>query len=317
MIREEVKPVQTIVHPPMIYNIAFQSTFDKPLMPVTTESKNIEKQPSVLAASVAGGYQYADVPYMGPSIVVVTNADKALADKQAQHLADMLYATREETIIKNPQPAEAVKMAIEHEGRPVILIDMGDNIGGGSAGDATFMLDELIKQKAEGWAVVMYDPAAYEIAEEAGVGKPFDFEVGGKTDDLHGKPVLVKGEVRSLHVGRYLETEVRHGGGRYWDMGNTAVVQVEGSTLDEPNLVLITTKLASPNSAHNFISNGVYVERQKMLVVKGAIAPRVAYEPFASTMISVDSPGATAINTEWFKYYNIRDGLFGITKSKN
>ena len=81
-------------------------------------------------------------------------------------------------------------------------------------------------------------------------------------------------------------------------------------------MVLITTKRASPNSAHIFISNGVYVERQKMLVVKGAIAPRAAYEPFASTMISVDSPGATAVNPDWFKYYNIREGLFGINKKK-
>lgn len=316
MISGKVKPVQSIVKPPMVYNIAFQSTFSEPLLPVTTESKNVEKQKDVLAASVSGGYQYADVPSMGPSIVVVTNNNKALADRESKRLSDMLYATREETIINNPKPAEAVKMAMEHEGRPVILIDMGDNIGGGSAGDATFMLDELIKQNAQGWAVVMYDPEAYKVAEKAGVGHSFDFDVGGKTDNMHGNPVRVKGEVRSLNVGRYLETEVRHGGGRYWNMGNTAVVQVEGSTLDEPNLVLITTLRASPNSAHNFISNGVYVERQKMLVVKGAIAPRVAYEPFASTMISVDSPGATAINPTWFKYYHIREGLFGIKKSK-
>ena len=45
-------------------------------------------------------------------------------------------------------------------------------------------------------------------------------------------------------------------------------------------------------------------------------APRAAYEPFASKLISVDSPGATAINPTWFKYYNIREGLFGIEKSK-
>jgi microcystin degradation protein MlrC len=133
---------------------------------------------------------------------------------------------------------------------------------------------------------------------------------------MHGKPVRIKGDVRSLNVGRYLETEIRHGGGRYWNMGNTAVIQVEGSTLDEPNLLLITTERASPNSAHIFISNGVYVERQKILVVKGAIAPRAAYEPFASILISVDSPGATAINPSWFKYYNIRQNLFGIERSE-
>lgn len=312
----KVKPVQSLVKAPMIYNIAFQNTYANPLLAITNESKIVEKLPGVLAVSVSGGYQYSDVPWMGPSVVVVTDNNKALADKEANRLSQMLWDTRESTRINNPKPAEAVKMAMAHEGRPVILIDMGDNIGGGSTGDSSFMLEELIKQGAKGWAMVVYDPEGYKIAEKAGVGKPFDFSVGGKSDNMHGKPIRIKGDVRSLNVGRYLETEIRHGGGRYWNMGNTAVIQVAGSTLDEPNLLLITTERASPNSAHIFISNGVYVERQKILVVKGAIAPRAAYEPFASKLISVDSPGATAINPTWFKYYNIREGLFGIDKSK-
>lgn len=316
MIRGKVKPVQSVVKPPMVYNIAFQNTFANPLLPITTESKSLEKQPGILAVSVSGGYQYGDVPWMGPSVVVVTDNNKALADKEANRLSGMLWDTREQTRINNPKPAEAVKMAIEHKGRPVVLIDMGDNIGGGSTGDSSFMLEELIKQNAQGWAMVIADPEAYKVAEKAGVGNSFDFAVGGKMDSMHGKPVRIKGEVRSLNVGRYLETEIRHGGGRYWNMGHTAVIQVEGSTLDEPNLLLLTTQPASPNSAHIFISNGVYVERQKILVVKGAIAPRAAYEPFASILISVDSPGATAINPAWFKYYNIRKGLFGIERSE-
>jgi len=316
IVNGKVKPVQSLVKAPMVYNIAFQNTYSNPLLPITSESKNVEKLPGVLAVSVSGGYQYADVPWMGPSVVVVTDNNKVLADKEANRLSQMLWDTRESTRINNPKPAEAVKMAMKHEGRPVVLIDMGDNIGGGSTGDSSFMLEELIKQNAQGWAMIIYDPEAYKIAENAGVGKAFDFKVGGKMDNMHGIPVQIKGEVRSLNVGKYLETEVRHGGGRYWNMGNTAVIQLDGSTLDEPNLLLITTKPASPNSAHIFISNGVYVERQKILVVKGAIAPRAAYEPFASILISVDSPGATAINPSWFKYYNIRKDLFGIERSE-
>ena len=316
IVKGEVKPVQSIVKTPMVYNIAFQNTFSKPLLPLVDDSKELEKKPKILAASIAGGYQYGDVPWMGPSIVVVTDNDKELADREAKRLSSLLWDTREDTRIDNPSPKDAVRMAIQHQGRPVILIDMGDNIGGGSTGDSTFLLQELMKQGAQGWAMVIADPAAYKVAEKAGVGNTYDLEVGGKTDALHGKPVRIKGQVRSLNVGRYLETEVRHGGGRYWNMGHTAVIQIEGSTLDEPNLVLLTTERASPNSAHIFTSNGVYVERQKILVVKGAIAPRAAYEPFASTLISVDSPGATAINPTWFKYYNIREGLFGIEKSK-
>ena len=43
--------------------------------------------------------------------------------------------------------------------------------------------------------------------------------VGGKTDNLHGKPVTIRGKVKSLHDGEYIETEVRHGGGRYFSDG--------------------------------------------------------------------------------------------------
>jgi microcystin degradation protein MlrC len=95
-------------------------------------------------------------------------------------------------------------------------------------------------------------------------------------------------------------------------MGHTAVIQVEGSTLDEPNLLLLTTRRSSPNSIHQLISNGIYVERQKILVAKGAIAPRAAYEPVSSIIISVDSPGATAVNPAYFEYKNVRAGLFGM-----
>jgi len=95
-------------------------------------------------------------------------------------------------------------------------------------------------------------------------------------------------------------------------MATAALIQVEGSTLDAPNLLLVTTIPSSPNSVHQLISNGVYVERQKIIVVKGAIAPRAAYEPFASLLISVDSPGSTAVNPSWFTYKNIRKGMFGM-----
>ena len=311
-VRGEVRPTQALVKPPMNYNIVFQHTKSEPLLPIVLESRRIEGTDGVLAVSVSGGYQYADVPWMGPTAIVVTDNDQALAQREAQRLADMLWATRDRIRLDEPDARTAVRMAMDHPGRPVVLIDMGDNIGGGTSGDSTFLLEELIRQGAQGWAVVIADPEAYGVAERAGVGNRFDFAVGGKTDDMHGEPVRIQGRVRSLHEGRYVETEVRHGGGRYWDMGRTAVIHVDGSTLDSPNLVLLTTERSSPNSAHQLVSNGVYVERQKIIVAKGAIAPRAAYEPIASRLIPVDTPGATAVNPARFEYRRVRDGLFGM-----
>jgi microcystin degradation protein MlrC len=82
--------------------------------------------------------------------------------------------------------------------------------------------------------------------------------------------------------------------------------------LDEPNLVLLTTLASSPNSAHQLISNGVYVKRQKIIVAKGNIAPHAAYKPFASKLIQVDSPGSTAVNPTWFTFKRARKGMFGM-----
>src|SRR5205814_8786952 len=118
-----------------------------------------------------------------------------------------------------------------------------------------------------------------------------------------------------IHHGRYIEPEVRHGGQRYWDLGHAAVIEVEGSTPDALNLLMVTSERSSPNSLHQLISCGVYPERQRILVAKGTIAPRAAYEPVARKIVLVDSPGATAVNPARFRYERARPGLFGMSNS--
>ena len=105
---------------------------------------------------------------------------------------------------------------------------------------------------------------------------------------------------------------MRHGGGRYREMGPTAVIEVEGSTRDLPNLLLLTNRPSSPNSLHQLISNGVYPERQRILVAKGTTAPRAAYEPIAARIIEVNSGGATDVNPAHFSFKRVRPALFGL-----
>ncbi len=307
----KVKPTQALAKPPMLLNILFHNTYAAPLQAITDASKKLEKTPKVLAASVAGGYQYADIPAMGPSVVVVTDNDPALARREADRLSGMLWDLREQLVMKAPTAAEAVKMAMNNGQFPVTLMDAGDNIGGGSAGDSTYILTELLKQKAEGWVVVISDPAAVQAAIKSGVSGAFDMPVGGKTDNLHGDSVRVKGKVKGIHDGRFVERAVRHGGGRYWDMGVTAVIEVEGSTPDMPNLLVLTPKRIIPFSLGQLVSLGIFPEYMKILVAKGTIAPRAAYEPISARIIEVDSGGVTGMNPARFTYQRIRPGLFG------
>ncbi len=314
VLRGEVKPVQYVAHRPMLFNIVFQNTYAEPYKIVTDATVALEKSnPKVLAASAPGGYQYGDVPYVGPAVIVTTDNDPALAEREANRIADILWGLRDRIRLRLPDAAQAVREAMTATRFPVALFDTGDNIGGGSAGDSTFLLEQLILQKASGWSVAIADPVAVQLAVKAGIGGAFDMPVGGKTDNMHGKPVRVRGRVKSLHDGNYIETAVRHGGGRYHGLGLAAVIEAEGSTRDLPNVVLLTTRRSSPNSLHQLVSVGIYPERMKILTVKGTIAPRAAYEPVAAGIVPVDTPGATAVNPARFTFRRVRDpNLFGL-----
>lgn len=308
-----IKPVQHIVKPPMLLNILFHNTYTAPLKPVTDASKAAEKaNPKVLIASIPGGYQYADIPAMGPSVIVVTDNDPALARSEAERLGNLLWGVRNQLVFKAPGAAEAVKMAMNNGKFPVALMDAGDNIGGGSAGDSTYVLSELIKQKADGWVVAISDPNAVRGAIKAGVGGDFDMPVGGKTDNLHGDSVRIKGRVRGIYDGKWVEHAVRHGGGRYWDMGVSAVIELEGSSIDSPKLILLTPKRVIPFSIGQLTSVGILPEQMKILVAKGTVAPRAAYEPVSARIITVDSGGVTGMNPKRFQYKQVRPGLFGM-----
>ena len=314
--RGKVRPTQAIVKPLLYLTKIHQYTKREPLLAIVEETRRLEKDPRFLAASLSGSYHYADVPNMAPSVVVVTDNDQTLAEQEAQRLADMLWERRDQFELTLPDATTAVGQAIGNEAFPVVLVETGDNIGGGGPGDSTFILSELIRQKAQGWVVALFDPKAVEQAVAAGVGNDFEGEVGGKTDDQHGDPVRIRGTVKLIYDGQYIETEARHGGARYLDQGLTAVIHAathtEASTRDLPNVLLLLSRRHTPFSIHQLTSAGVYPERQRILVVKAAVAFRAAYEPIAARIIEVDTPGYTTVNPNNRVYKNIRRPMYGV-----
>ena len=304
ILEDGVTPTQALVKPPMLLNILYHTTNVSPMEPILTAAKQLEEHSDVLAANVALGYPYADVHEAGPSFVVVTDNDLHLAQYEADRLSEMLWNVRGQLTLDLPDAAQAVEQAIESERHPVILVEMGDNIGGGSPGDGTFILAELARQKASEYVVVVYDPEAVQNCVQAGVGNSVSLQVGGKVDTLHGDPVSIQGNVRLIHDGRYEETQPRHGGQRYHDQGLTGVVAVGDS------LVVLTSRRQTPFSLQQLLSLGIDPTAMRVIVVKAAVAYRAAYEPIAGQIIEVDTPGLTAVNPLHFEYHNVRRPLF-------
>lgn len=314
-VRGEVHPVQAMIKPPMLLNIVRQYTSAEPMKSIMQAVRDAENHPKVLAASLAESYQYADVYEMGPSVVVVTDGDLAFATSEAQRLSDLLWNSREDLDFDLPEAAEAVTSARQSERTPVILVDLGDNIGAGSAGDSTFILRELLAQEAESWLVVLADPAAVQVCARAGIGATLTLDVGGKTDNRHGSPVSVSGRVKCLHDGRYTETEARHGGQRYRNQGLSAVFELSVATPDTASYVILTSHREPPFSLQQLISLGIQPQHQRILVVKAAIAYRAAYEPIAGDIIEVDTGGLTAVNPSSFTFHHLRENLWGLGRA--
>lgn len=306
ILKDGVTPTQALAKPPMLLNILYHVTSAEPMLSILNAAKQVEQHSNVLAANVAVGYPYADVHEAGPAFVVVTDNNPQLAQTEADRLSDMLWGTRGQLTLDLPDAAQAVQQAISLDSsqQPIILVEMGDNIGGGSPGDSTFILSELLQQGASGFVVVIYDPEGVQSCIQSGVGGAVSLQVGGKKDNRHGDPVAINGKVRLIHDGQYIETEPRHGGARYHNQGLTTVIDIGDS------LVVLTSRRQTPFSLQQLYSLGIDPKSMRMIGVKAAVAYRAAYEPIAGEIIEVDTPGLTAVNPLHFEYHNVRRPLF-------
>jgi microcystin degradation protein MlrC len=309
LLHNGVQPVQALAKPPLLVNIMAHDTSQEPLCSLMREVGDLRKQPGILSASLLPGFAYADVPQMGPSVLVAADGDASLARREADRLAAKLWDLREQFVRRLPDAATAVALALQAERRPVVLVDTGDNVGGGSAADGTVLLAEMLRQGATRGVVCLYAPQEVQQCAAAGVGQDLQLTVGGKVDRLHGEPVHVTGRVRLLHDGAYTEEAVRHGGKRTNHMGPTALLEIEGQ-----NLLVLTSQRHPPFSLGQLTCLGIRPEEQRLLVVKAAIAYKAAYAPIAGTIIEVDTPGLTAVNPERFTYRHIRRPMFPLDR---
>jgi microcystin degradation protein MlrC len=184
-------------------------------------------------------------------------------------------------------------------------MDVGDNIGGGSSADSTYVLAEAKRLKVKGYLQTLYDPECVQLCIKAGVGASLILEVGGKTDSFHGDPVPISGTIRTLFDGKFEDDGPTHGGFRFYDGGPTAVLDTD----DEHTLVLTSLRCGN-TSREQMYSAGVAPERYRVILAKGVVSPRPAYAPIAQEIVLVNSPGITTSDLSFFQYNRRRRKLY-------
>lgn len=295
-----IRPTQALSKPPLLIHLLAQETGREPIKSLIEGLGDLERTQGFLDASLLAGFPYADVAATGPSCIAVTDDNPALASEIVEQLSAKLWSLRRELTAAPPTATEAVAQALATNSNPVILVDLGDNIGGGSAADSTVLIHELLRQGASKAIVVLYDPEAVQTCIRTGLGGTVTLSVGGKVD-RNAPPLDIVGQVEVLHNGRYVEALPRHGGIRDNDQGPTAVIRLE-----RENRIVLTSLRHPPFSLGQLTSLGIVPQLAKAIVVKAAVAYKAAYAPIAGSIIEVDTPGLTASNPARFTYRRIR-----------
>ena len=241
------------------------------------------------AVYFVAGFSRADVSCAGASIYALTDDDpegaKALCSRFAQWVSDHLEDFSEH----HPDPVQAVAEAIASS-ETTVFADGADNPGSGSAGDATELLHELLRQGATGVAVAsIWDPETVQQAHEAGVGETIRVRLGGKSSPIVGAPIEREAYVRLLGDGEFTVRGPVHGGVAQ-HMGKTAVLKIEGLTIIVSSLRVQTFDLEM------FRAHGIEPTAQKILVVKSVVHFKAAFSQAFSRLVVLDMPNVCPLN---------------------
>jgi len=304
-IRGEIRPRMALATPPLVVNILNQGTNDKPMSDLLAVADAQGKRPGVLSVSVVEGYPYADVPEMGMSFIAVTDNDQSLADDVAQTLARAAWDLRDALNQGGTPIDDALRQADAAPAGPVVLFDVGDNVGGGSPGDSTHILQAARRLGVRNLLQALCDPQVVMQCQAAGIGGRITASVGGKSDHLHGVPFPIEATVTALSDGRYEETGPTHGGFRFFNDGASAALRT-----DDGYTLVLTSRAAGSSSLQQFRTLGIEPLNMKIIVAKGVHSPRPAMEPIARQMIWVASPGVTTADLSTFTYQHRRVPLY-------
>ena len=294
------------IAPPTIYSPRGTGTDAEPMISLQRLARRLEvEHPELLEVCVLGGFAYADIDCAGVSFLATTTAEVDAARALLQPLAELALDRCDEGNPLDP-PIDGVMQQILASGQPgpIGLIEPSDNIGGGTPGDGTGILDAMLRFNIDNATVILNDPQAAAACHACSIGDRLTLPMGGRLDRFHGDPVTLEVVVENLTDGRFdLENERSHLAslvGRHVDMGTCAVVRAGGLRL------LLTTHKTPPMDLGQLRSQGIVPEQLYMVGIKAAVSHKAAYDPILSASFYVDTPGLGSSDLRRFPYQHLR-----------
>ncbi|HEV2331184.1 MAG TPA: MlrC C-terminal domain-containing protein, partial [Verrucomicrobiae bacterium] len=251
---------------------------------------------------------YADVTEMGSATLVVTDKNHSLACALANELARYGWEHRHAFAGQLVSIEEALQRAIAMRG-PVLLLDMGDNVGAGSPADGTALVRAIHERGLGDAFVCLCDPLSVRQVMAARRVTPLRLEMGGRSE---GQPLIALCHVQGVYDGKFNEIQARHGGFSTFDQGPTAVVRTDGGIT-----VMLTSRRTPPFSLCQLTAFDLHPGRFRFIIAKGVVAPIAAYKDVCREIIRVNTPGVTCADLRRFTYRHRRRPMYPFEQEAN
>jgi microcystin degradation protein MlrC len=291
---------------PMLEEANSGRTDDGPMIARHALARMHEGTPGALAVSINAGFGNADIPELGPTVLVTHTGGAGPHLAFATGLADDIWARRHEVLNHFLTPAEAAAEALAHSLPGLLVIaDYADNPGAGSYGDAPGLLSALLEAGvSDACFGPMVDPEAAALLHAQAVGATVTLPLGGKTDPrFGGGPVTLSGIVVLLSDGHYTGDGPMVGG-LPGSWGPTAVLRVAGVD------ILIVTNPGQMLDLQQFRAFGIDPAAHRVVALKSQQHFRAAFAPIAARVIVCDSGALCSPDLRRLPFHRVPRPIF-------
>ncbi|MGV8134553.1 MAG: M81 family metallopeptidase [Mangrovibacterium sp.] len=205
------KPYIAAVSIPILVPGEKSITEVEPLHSIYAQIPGVAKTEGLIDASIFAGYCWADLPRSAMQVCVVAKDKKyhAAAREQADALARQIWNNRFKMELDVPSGTidEMIGEAGKYPGKTVFISDSGDNTTAGAPGDNPQVLQALLSHQCRDALVAgIVDKTSLQKCVDAGIGQTLDLTVGGREDNVFGKPLQLRAKVLFISPDSVLST---------------------------------------------------------------------------------------------------------------
>jgi microcystin degradation protein MlrC len=310
--RGEVRPVMAWGNVPMLPHVMRQGSDDHPNKELQARCATMSSE-GALDASLFTGFPHADITNAGLSAVVVSDGDRALAERLRDELLDRAWADREDFVYRleplESSLARARSLEPPKPGKgPIVLLDHYDNCASGGTMDTTAVLAAILREGLDNVAAfAIYDPEAVQKAIAAGIGSEVALAIGGKIamPSIPGesRPLAVTGTVKTISNGRF-RNKGPMGRGVQMDMGPSVV-------LDTGRVeIALISRHVEPNDLNCLLSLGIDPMQKRYVMLKSRIHWRAGLGSLAKAVVECAGMGVCTSDYGQLTFKHVRRPIY-------